>query len=98
MPDRGPGWKPDLYVVARMLEHLWRNEVPMLKTRLQVAANVNYDVFSRYVGWMQGRGLVALENSADGHERVALTEKGGEAYRKLVQWINDVVRGEIPRG
>jgi len=78
-----------------MLERLWREADPMVKTRLQVAANVNYDVFSRYIGWMQSRGLVSLENSADGHERVALTDKGREAYRKLVQWINDVVRGEF---
>jgi len=78
-----------------MLERLWRKADPMVKTRLQVAANVNYDVFSRYIGWMQSRGLVSLENSADGHERVALTDKGREAYRKLVQWINDVVRGEF---
>ncbi|TMA05157.1 MAG: hypothetical protein E6J93_04360 [Methanobacteriota archaeon] len=92
----GSDWgRPDLYVVARMLERLWREADPMVKTRLQVAANVNYDVFSRYIGWMQSRGLVSLENSADGHERVALTDKGREAYRKLVQWINDVVRGEF---
>ena len=92
----GSDWgRPDLYVVARMLERLWREADPMVKTRLQVAANVNYDIFSRYIGWMQSRGLVSLENSADGHERVALTDKGREAYRKLVQWINDVVRGEF---
>ncbi len=88
--------RPDLYVVARILERLWREAAPMLKTRLQVAANVNYDVFSRYLGWMQSRGLVALENSADGHERVALTSKGREAYRTLVQWINEVVKGIGP--
>src|SRR2546425_12972745 len=41
--------RPDLYVVARLLERLWREDAPMLKTRLQVAANVNYDVFSRYL-------------------------------------------------
>ena len=93
----GADWgRPDLYVVARMLERLWRDGGPMLKTRLQVAANVNYDVFSRYIGWMQSRGLVSLANSTDGHERVALTAKGREAYRKLVQWINEVVRGEFP--
>jgi len=83
--------RPDLYVVARLLERLWREEKPMLKTRLQVASNVNYDVFRRYLSWMSERGLVSLENSADGHERVQLTDKGGEAYRKLVQWINEVI-------
>lgn len=85
--------RPDLYVVARLLERLWREDAPMLKTRLQVAANVNYNVFTRYLDWMCDRGLVELENSADGHERVSLTPKGREAYRKIVQWINEVVRG-----
>jgi len=91
-PDR-----PDLYVVARLLERLWREDEPMLKTRLQVAANVNYDVFTRYLDWMCARDLAVLEDSADGHERVALTPKGREAYRKLVQWINEVVEGRFPR-
>jgi predicted transcriptional regulator len=90
-PDR-----PDLYVVARLLERLWRENGPMLKTRLQVAANVNYDVFSRYLAWMLGKGLVSVENAPDAHERVALTPKGYEAYRKLVQWINEVVHGRMP--
>lgn len=87
---------PNLYVVARLLECLWRQPEPVLKTRLQVAANVNYDVFSRYLGWMRDRGLVSVENSADGHERVALTPNGYEAYRRLVQWINEVVHGKMP--
>lgn len=86
-PDR-----PDLYVLARMLERLWREEAPMLKTRLQVATNVNYDVFSRYLAWMVGRNLVSLERSDDGHERVGLAPKGRDAYLRLVQWIKEVVR------
>lgn len=88
--------RPDLYVVARLLERLWRENEPMLKTRLQVAANVNYDVFTRYLEWMCARGLASLEDSHDGHERVTLTPKGREAYRKLVQWINEVVEGRFP--
>jgi len=91
LPDR-----PDLYVVARLLERLWRENGPMVKTRLQVAANVNYDVFSKYLSWMLAKGLVSMENSPPGHERVALTPKGFEAYRKLVQWINEVVHGRTP--
>lgn len=88
--------RPDLYVVARLLERLWREGGPMVKTRLQVAANVNYDVFSKYLAWMQAKDLVFLESNPDGHERVALTPKGAEAYRKLVQWINEVVHGRMP--
>jgi predicted transcriptional regulator len=68
----------------------------MGKTRLQVAANVNYDVFTRYVGWMRDRGLVTLEGNPDGHDRVALTSEGRDAYRKLVQWISEVVQGRVP--
>ncbi len=90
------GDRPDLYVVARLLERLWREDAPMVKTRLQVAANVNYDVFSRYLGWMVQRGLASLENASDGHNRVALTPKGREAYRRLVQWVNEVVHGKAP--
>ncbi len=90
--------RPDLYVVARILDCLWSQDAPMVKTRLQVAANVNYDVFSRYLSWMLDRGLVALENSPEGQERVALSSKGYEAYRRLVQWINEVVRGGPLRG
>ena len=88
--------RPDLYVIARLLERLWRSDEPMLKTRLQVAADVNYDVFARYLAWMQSHGLVSIENSPDSHDRVALTPKGYEAYRKLVQWINEVVHARMP--
>ncbi len=90
--------RPDLYVVARLLERLWRADDPVLKTRLQVAAHVNYDVFSRYLDWLRAHGLVVLESAEDGHERVHLTPKGHEAYRKLVQWINEVVHGRTPGG
>jgi predicted transcriptional regulator len=88
--------RPDLYVVARLLERLWREGTPMLKTRLQVAANVNYDVFQRYLVWLLERKLASLENAPDGHERVALTPRGADAYRKLVQWINEIVHGRAP--
>ncbi len=87
-PDR-----PDLYVVARLLDRLWRAGEPMLKTRLQVAANVNYDVFSRYLAWLVSRGFASLEDSPNGHERVALTSAGREAYGTLVRWIHEFVRG-----
>lgn len=68
----------------------------MLKTRLQTASNVNYDVFRRYSAWMVDRGLIAPDTANDGHERLRLTPKGEEAYRKLVQWINEVIHGRMP--
>lgn len=88
--------RPDLYVVARILDRLWQANDPMLRTHLQVSANVNYDIFARYLDWMRDRKLVELENSDDGHVRVRLTATGQEAYRKIVQWINEFVRGGLP--
>ena len=98
MAGVAPPDRPDLYVVARLLEGLWREHAPMVKTRLQVAANVNYDVFSRYLEWILSRGLVSIENAADGHDRITLTPKGHEAYRRLVQWVNEVVHQRMPQG
>lgn len=94
MSDLTPPQRPDLYIVARILERLWIDEGPMVKTRLQLAARVNYDVFRRYVNWMSDRELISMDSSDDGHERIALTPKGEEAYRKLVQWINEMVKEE----
>lgn len=88
--------RPDLYVVARILDRLWQSQEPMLRTHLQLAANVNYDIFARYLDWMRDRNLVDLEDSADGHVRVRLTPGGREAFRKIGQWINEVVRGQLP--
>ncbi|MGD0817755.1 MAG: winged helix-turn-helix domain-containing protein [Methanomassiliicoccales archaeon] len=87
--------RPDLYVVARILECLWRAHGPILRTRLQIAANVNYDVFSRYIDWMSQKGLVTYDKCSNGHDGVKLTSKGEEAYRKLVQWINEVINGKM---
>jgi predicted transcriptional regulator len=85
--------RPDLYVVARMLDRLWRESEPMLKTRLQTAIGTNYDVFSRYLDWMCERGLTTLVEE-NGHQKVELTEEGRESYLKLVRWINETVHGK----
>jgi predicted transcriptional regulator len=59
-------------------------------------SSVNYDVFRKYIAWMSERGSVKIENSPDGHERIALTPKGLEAYGRLVQWVNEVIHGKSP--
>jgi predicted transcriptional regulator len=94
MADIQPSRRRDLYVVARLLERLWRENAPMVKTRLQVAANLNYSVFARYLRWMLDKELVEMVRFPEGHEKVALTAKGGEAYRKLAQWIAEVVSSD----
>jgi len=93
MAEPPPLDRPDLFLVARFLERLWREPGPILKTHLQMAANVNYDVFLRYLAWLRARGLVMLDNNSDGHERVSITEKGKRAYRRLVEWLDDFSPG-----
>ncbi|OPY31701.1 MAG: hypothetical protein A4E32_01303 [Methanomassiliicoccales archaeon PtaU1.Bin124] len=83
-------WKPDMYVLSRILDRLWKEENGMMRTRLQVATNTSYDNLVRYVTWMTEKGLVTIIPN-DGHEVVALTEKGREAYRRIVLWIFETV-------
>jgi len=87
---------PNLYIVARVLERLWEADAPMLRTHLQMAANVNYDVFSRYLDWMVSKALVTFEDNPGHHAKVVLTAKGRNSYLKLVQWINEVVHNKAP--
>lgn len=84
--------RPDIYVLSRILERLWRETGPMLKTRLQVATNVNYDILSKYLAWMFEKGFIVFEQR-DGHEMVALTRRGKDAYFRIVQVVNEVLRG-----
>ncbi len=86
--------RPALYVVARILECLYREPGPMLRTRLQVAVGTNYDVFTRYLEWMRARELVDMVEE-DGHQKVRLTGEGAESYRRLVVWINETVHGKV---
>lgn len=83
--------RPDLYVLARVLERLWREGGPMLKTRLQVATNMNYDLLMRYLAWLRSRGFIEYRDD-EGHELVVLTAEGREAYLKVVRLMNEVLR------
>lgn len=62
----------------------------MLRTRLQLASNVSYDNLIRYLEWMQVRELIHI-NEKDGHQTVALTQRGKDAYDTVVLWVNDMV-------
>ena len=88
--------RPDLFVVARILERLWREREPMGKTKLQGAANMNYDVFTRYFEWLETRGLVELVKAEGERDLVKITRKGETGYRKLLEWIDEFVRGGPP--
>jgi predicted transcriptional regulator len=82
--------RPDIIVISRILEQLWKCSGPILKTRLQLAANLNYDILLKYLDWMQERGLVSFVMNDD-HEAVAITPKGQEAYRQLVYLLRDLL-------
>ena len=81
--------KPDLYVVARFLERLWRDERPHRKTDLQLAVRLNYNVYKKYLDWMEQKGLIVVD------ETVRITPKGLETYKTLVAWIKETVGDEL---
>lgn len=87
--------RPDIYVLSRLLDRLWKENGPMLRTRLQVATNVSYDNLVRYLEWMQVRELILLNDADDGHQTVLLTPKGKDAYRTVVLWINEMVSDQM---
>ncbi len=83
--------RPDIYVLSRLLDRLWKEDEPMLRTRLQVATNVSNDNLMRYILWMQERGLVTFNDGDDGHQTVLVTPKGKDSYRTVVLWLNEMV-------
>jgi len=44
---------------------------------------------------MSEKGLVRYEDCSGWHEGIRLTTKGEEAYRKLVQWMSEVIHGRL---
>lgn len=89
--------RPDLYVVARILERLYREGCPVLRTRLQLASRVNYDTFIKYLDWMMAKLLVDLVPMENGHDGVVLTPEGERSYGVLVRWINEIIHGNRAR-
>ena len=86
--------KPDLYVVARFLDILYRSESPMKRTNIQMRLGLNYPRFTEYLEWLIAHQLVTKgEGDESGSERFVLTAKGLESYHKLVDWIKDTMRG-----
>lgn len=75
-------------MVARFLERLWRDNRPHRKTDLQLAVRLNYNVYKKYLDWMEHKGLITVEDT------VSITPKGLETYKTLVAWIKDTVGDE----
>ena len=87
--------KPDLYVVARFLEALWDSGREYLKTQLQMAVGLNYNIYMKYLNWLEKKGLIVLRLVGKKKTTVRITNKGVKAYDSLVGWINDVIGGDL---
>ncbi len=87
--------RPDLYVLARFLDRLWRPDgyppVEFSRAKLQMAVRLNYDLFRRYLGFLVERGFVEVGPNERGDEVVRLSQDGREAHARLVGWIRDAI-------
>jgi predicted transcriptional regulator len=83
--------RPDLYVVARFLDILYRNGTGMKKTNIQMLLGVNYPRFAEYLEWMLQHQLVAEVVDEENAERIVLTPKGIDAYHRFVDWIKETL-------
>lgn len=88
---RPDGLRPDLYVVVRMLEALWRNGNRMRPTHLQLAAGINYSRFERYLAFLESRALVVRSGGDAAETFVDLTPAGHDALRFLAQGMQQVL-------
>jgi predicted transcriptional regulator len=92
--NRG-GWKvlkPDLYVITRFLDVLWRDDTGMKKSHLQMSVRLNYQTFLKYLDWLENHALIRIVQSEQGNETVILSEKGIEAHRRFVDWIKETMK------
>ena len=85
--------KPDLYVVARFLDIMYRNGSGMKKTNIQMLLGVNYPRFMEYLQWLLNHGLVEESIDEEKNERIKLTPKGIDSYHRLVDWIKETLEG-----
>ncbi len=84
--------KPDLYVVARIIEAL-KQKKRINKTALATSTGLAYDRLVKYLQWMSDKGFLEI----DGEGLVSLTNEGDKAYDELVQWIMKYV-GQLKFG
>ena len=82
--------RPDLYVVARLLEALWRNGNRLKPTQLQLAAGINYTRFERYIEFLEARRLVSRRAGTEDDTWIELTPAGHDALRFLAQGLREI--------
>jgi predicted transcriptional regulator len=87
--------RPDLYVLARMLERLASAPEGEGPTSLQLACGINYTQLERYLAFMIDRGLVASPATPDGDRTVRITDRGHRALEFLTRAIRDLLQEEF---
>lgn len=85
MTSENEKFRPDLYVVSRIIKTLME-EGSLRKTRLSTFSGLSYDALIRYLSWMVSKDLLKEE---DGF--VNITENGIKTYNELVEWIINYV-------
>lgn len=75
-------FKPDLYVIARIIKAL-KEKDKMNKTALATSSGLAYDKLVKYLVWMTERSFVKV----DEYGLVVLTKEGVAVYDDLVHWI-----------
>jgi predicted transcriptional regulator len=85
--------RPDLYVLARFLDIMYQNGKRMKKTNLQNRVGLNYPRFVEYLDWMVSHGFVERQTDENGSELYSLSPQGIDAYRRLVAWIRETMKG-----
>lgn len=82
--------RPDLYVLSRFLEALWIKGMGRMKrTELQMAVQLNYNIYTKYLEFLVAKGLVS-ETEEGGERIVKITQRGVEAFKTLVDLMSQV--------
>lgn len=55
-----------------------------------MAVNLNYDVYMKYLSWLEEKELIIIYNEND-HQYVKVTTKGVEVYNTVVMWIKKII-------
>lgn len=101
MPARKPPdapFQPNLYLVARFLDALTRPDTTLNRAQLQAAVGVNYDIFRRYLAFLERKGLVVVHEGGErGSHSVSLTAQGRAMRDELRSWIARLL-GDGPFG
>jgi predicted transcriptional regulator len=90
-----PPARPDLLVVARILEALTVSDRRLKRTQLQMAAGINYTQLERYLNLLEARGLVVVSKTKPAGTYVDLTSAGYSAFVFLRKSIEEILGSDL---